>query len=176
MTVTAMLAALRMARRGRRATRRSPISADTGVGESADRAHPRRTDLGNERRCERDDERHAEGCCDRDERERRRSRSTDEIGLGIGEERGRTPAGQQADESRDERQEQVLGQEGRRDQVRRAADGLQQSDPPGTFRQAASDEDGHARQREQAEQRGAGQEHGLVAAQEAGVPVSDHGP
>jgi len=66
--------------------------------------------------------------------------------------------------------------EGRRDQVRRAADGLQQSDPPGAFRQTAPDEDGHARQREQAEQRDAGQEDGLLAAQEAGVPVGDHGP
>ena len=83
---------------------------------------------------------------------------------------------EQADDGRDERQEQVLGQEGRRDQARRAADGLQQSDPPGAFRQAAPDEDGHAREREQAEQRGAGKEEGLVGAQEAAVPVGDLGP
>jgi hypothetical protein len=65
-------------------------------------------------------------------------------------------ARQQADEGRDERQEQVLGQEGRRDQARRAADGLQKPDPPGLFGQAATDEDGHARERQHAQQHGTG--------------------
>jgi hypothetical protein len=69
------------------------------------------------------------------------------------------------------RQEQVLGQEGRRDQAWRAAGGLQESDSPGAFRQPATNEDGHAREGQQAEQRGAGQQEGLVGAQEAGVPV-----
>jgi hypothetical protein len=85
-------------------------------------------------------------------------------------------ARQQAGEGRDERQEQVFGEEGRRDQARRAAGGLQESDPAGAFRQAAADEDRHAGEREHAEQRGAGKEEGLVGAQEGGVPVGDLGP
>jgi len=82
-----------------------------------------------------------------------------------------TSPGQQAGDGRNERQEQVLGQEGRRDQAWRAAGGLQQSDPPGAFRQSATDEDGHARECQHAEQHGAGKEEGLVGAQEAGVRV-----
>jgi hypothetical protein len=104
---------------------------------------------------------------DHDERQRWRSRSTHEVGLGFGDERSRTPTGQQPDGGRDERQEEVLNKESRRDQARRAADGLQQSDPPGAFRQTTPDQDGHAGQGEHSEQHGAGKEEGLVGPQEA---------
>jgi len=89
-------------------------------------------------------QRHGEGDDDHDGRERRRSRSTDKVGLRIGDQRGGPPARQQAGESRDQGQEEVLGQEDGRDQAWRAAGGLQQPDAPGAFRQAAADEDGHA--------------------------------
>ena len=118
-----MLAALRMARRGRRATRRSPNSAGTGSFRDSRISESRR--LGRRGASARaltvliraariagtsvDASATASAtpraADDRDERERRRSRSTDEVGLGLGEQRGGTPAGQQADEGRDERQE-----------------------------------------------------------------------
>ena len=176
-TVTAMFAALSSARRGRRATSRSPNSAGIGsrleirmssaptlrragdVVQRGDGAAARGADRGDERRRERHRDRQADDLRHGARRERGRARGADEGRTGLGEERRDQPSGHEADHRGEQREHEVLGEEGRRDHARRAADGLQEADPARVLRQPTPDEDGHARDREQRKQQRPRLEH-----------------
>ena len=189
--VTAMLAALSRARRGRRATSRSPSSSGTGsraeiaisrgpaprragrIGQRADRAGAGGADRGHQRRGQRHRQRHGHHQPGDGQGERRRAGGADQGGAGTGDQRGGQPSDGQPGRRRDQRQDQVLGQQHHGDQPRRAADRLEQSDPPGPLRHPAAGQHRHGGQGQQPGQPGTGRQDLLLVLHQQAVRGGD---
>ena len=169
-TVTAMLAAPATARRGLRAIRRSPNSSGTGsraeILISAGRRRGARAEsasaptvlvraarnAGTAVDARATSQRHSNHFTDGGESERWRTRSADQARARAGDQRCCQPPDRQPDRRRGQCEDHVLGQQYGGDKARRAADCLEQPDPPGLLSHPAAGQDGHARYRQQSKQ------------------------
>ena len=188
--VTAMLATLSSTRRGRRAARRSPSSSGTGSradsaisparrrGGRAESANARTVLVRAARIAGTSDAASATAsatvttspAADGPSGDLGRA---DQAGTRTGQQRSGQPPGYQPGHRREQRQDQVLGQQHRGDQPRRAADRLEQPDPPGLLRHPAADQHRHAGQREQPEQPATRQQDLLLVRHQQAVRGGD---
>ena len=179
MTVTATFAALSRARRGLRPIepdreecrdRQPPRDPDErapaprrppDVVQRVNSAGARGPDRGDERRGERDRDCQADYLQYRDRGERGCARATGQCRAGIGKDRRDQPSGNEPDSAANSASARFSVRNTAADEARACADGLEHADSERVFRQPPSDQDGHAGDSEEREEKRAGLEHRL---------------